>query len=281
MLPPKPAVPPKFAAEAPEAGSTPDLSIVVPVYNERDNLEPLLAEIDHALVGRLYEVLFVDDGSRDGSADTLAELQAARANVRVLRFPRNQGQSAAMAAGFRAARGAVVVTLDADLQNDPADIPRLLELLEAGEGCDMVSGIRAHRRDGFLRLAASRIANRARNWVVGDRVSDVGCSLKAYRRSFLLKLPAFNGLHRFLPALLQIQGARIRELAVNHRPRVHGVSKYSINNRLWRGLHDLVGVRWLQKRWVDPSLAEEVSWTTPPSGSSSASPAKPSSPPAS
>jgi glycosyltransferase involved in cell wall biosynthesis len=201
--------------------------------------------------------------------------------VRILRFPRNQGQSAALVAGFRAARGEVVVTLDADLQNDPADIPRLLELLGSGAGCDMVSGIRQKRRDGFVRLFASRIANKVRNWVVGDSVSDVGCSLKAYRRAFLVKLPAFNGLHRFLPALFQIQGARIRELPVSHRPRVHGVSKYSINNRLWRGLHDLVGVRWLQKRWVDPSLAEEVSWTTPPSGSSSASPARPSSPPVS
>ncbi len=211
----------------------------------------------------------------------MAELQRAVPFIRILRFPRNQGQSAAMHAGFRAARGEVVVTLDADLQNDPADIPRLLELLDEGDGCDMVSGIRQQRRDGFVRLAASRIANKVRNWVVGDTVSDVGCSLKAYRRSFLLKLPAFNGLHRFLPALFQIQGARIRELPVSHRPRVHGVSKYSINNRLWRGIHDLVGVRWLQKRWVDPSLAEEVSWTTPPSGSSSASPARPSSPPAS
>lgn len=266
-------------AEATVPPASPRLSIVVPLYNERDNLEPLLAEIEAALAGAgSYEVLFVDDGSSDGSAEKLVELGRRHPALRVLRFGRNQGQSAALCAGFRASRGEVVVTLDADLQNDPADIPRLLELLAE---CDMVSGIRQHRRDGWARLWASRIANRVRNWAVGDTVHDVGCSLKAYRRSFLPPLPAFNGLHRFLPALMQIQGARIREVPVNHRPRKHGVSKYSINNRLWRGLHDLVGVRWLQKRWVDPGLAEEVSWTTPPSGSSSASPDKPSSQPAS
>lgn len=267
------------AAAAPE----PRISIVVPVCNEVDNLEPLLAEIAAAIAplfpaSGAYEVILVDDGSVDGSARKMAELRPAHPSLRILRFPANQGQSAALCAGFRAARGGVVVTLDADLQNDPADIPRLLELLE---DCDMVSGIRQQRRDGWVRLAASRIANRARNWVVGDTVSDVGCSLKAYRREFLVKLPAFNGLHRFLPALFKIQGARIREIPVSHRARVHGVSKYSINNRLWRGLHDLVGVRWLQRRWVDPSLAEEVSWTTPPSGSSSVLPARPFSPPAS
>lgn len=249
---------PNTPAAAP--GSEPRISIVVPVCNEHENLAPLLEEIERALLGRSFEVLFVDDGSRDGSAEKMLELQQSREHLRVLRFPRNQGQSAAMVAGFRAARGEVVVTLDADLQNDPADIPRLLELLE---GCDMVSGVRARRQDSFVRLLASRIANRVRNWVVGDSVSDVGCSLKAYRRSFLVPLPAFNGLHRFLPALFQIQGARIRELTVNHRPRIHGVSKYSINNRLWRGLYDLVGVRWLQKRWVDPGLAEEVSCKSP------------------
>ena len=249
---------PNTPAAAP--GSEPRISIVVPVCNEHENLAPLLEEIERALLGRTFEVIFVDDGSRDGSAEKMLELQQNREHLRLLRFPRNQGQSAAMVAGFRAARGEVVVTLDADLQNDPADIPRLLELLE---GCDMVSGVRARRQDSFVRLLASRIANRVRNWVVGDSVSDVGCSLKAYRRSFLVPLPAFNGLHRFLPALFQIQGARIRELPVNHRPRIHGVSKYSINNRLWRGLYDLVGVRWLQKRWVDPGLAEEVSCKNP------------------
>lgn len=271
----------------PPAGlPVPRISIVVPCCNEQDNLAPLLDEISATMATHFprpgdYEVILVDDGSSDGSAAAMAELAARHPQLRVLRFARNQGQSAAIHAGFRAARGEVVVTLDADLQNDPADIPRLLALLDDCEGCDMVSGIRQKRRDGFVRLAASRIANKVRNWVVGDSVHDVGCSLKAYRRSFLAPLPAFNGLHRFLPALIQIQGARIRELPVNHRPRVRGVSKYSINNRLWRGLHDLVGVRWLQKRWVNPGLAEEVSWTTPPSGSSSASPDKPSSPPAS
>jgi dolichol-phosphate mannosyltransferase len=257
-----------------QTAMTPMISIVVPLYNEVDNVTPLLGEIADAMAGQAsFELICVDDGSSDGSFEALCAARDARPWLRVVRLPRNQGQSAALVAGFRGARGDLVVTLDADLQNDPADIPRLLAALEDGaEGlgaCDMVSGIRANRRDTWSRRWASRIANRVRNAVVGDRVQDVGCSLKAYRREFLVKLPPFNGLHRFLPALLEIQGARIREIPVHHRPRIHGVSKYSINNRLWRGLHDLVGVRWLQRRWVDPSLAEEDStWKSPPSGSS-------------
>lgn len=247
------------------------VSIVVPVYNECDNVAPLLAEIAAAMAqGPSFELICVDDGSRDGSLEALRAAMVSRPWLRTLSLGKNQGQSAAMAAGFRAATADVVVTLDADLQNDPADIPRLLAALGEGpDGYDMVSGIRARRQDSQVRRWASRIANRVRNWAVGDTVRDVGCSLKAYRRSFLLKLPPFNGLHRFLPALLLLQGARITEIPVNHRPRVHGVSKYSINNRLWRGIYDLIGVRWLQRRWVDPSLAEEVSpWISPNSGSS-------------
>jgi dolichol-phosphate mannosyltransferase len=253
----------------------PCLSVVVPVCDERENLPLLVDEIARALAGSAFEMIAVDDGSRDGSAELLEHLAQRRSFLRVLRFPRNQGQSAALVAGFRASRGGIVVTLDADLQNDPADIPKLLEALES---CDMVSGVRQDRRDTAFRKLASKVANKIRNWAVKDSVRDVGCSLKAYRRDYLAALPAFNGLHRFLPAFLELQGARIREIPVNHRPRRHGSSKYSINNRLWRGLHDLIGVRWLQRRWVDPGLAQEVMWTTPPFGSSSALPDKPCSP---
>jgi glycosyltransferase involved in cell wall biosynthesis len=236
---------------------TPDVSIVIPVYNEEESLPILTGEIEATMadVGGSYEVLFVDDGSTDDSLEVLRGLAAERPQLRLLRLPENSGQSAALGLGFRAARAPVVVTLDADLQNDPADIPRLLAELE---GCDVVSGVRAERHDSWVRRVSSRIANRVRDRVIHDGVTDVGCSLKAYRRELLRHLPAWNGMHRFLPALVKMQGARIREIEVRHRPRVHGESKYNIRNRLWRGLADLAAVRWLQSRWIDPRLGDEV-----------------------
>lgn len=235
------------------------VSLVIPVYNEAESLPALAAEIGSALEGlaRPYEVLFVDDGSTDGSGRVLARLAAADRRIRVVRLARNQGQSPALAAGFRRARGEVVVTLDADLQNDPADIPRLLAELEA-DGADLVSGVRTPRHDSWLRRVSSRIANRVRDRVIHDGVTDVGCSLKAYRAELLRGLPEFNGMHRFLPALVQMQGGRVREIPVSHRPRRYGEAKYGIGNRLWRGLADLAGVRWLQRRWIDRRLEEEV-----------------------
>lgn len=238
----------------------PVLSVVVPVYDEAESLPQLVDEIERALAdGPSWELILVDDGSRDESPAVMRRLQAERPDrLRVLLSPKNQGQSSSLVAGFRAARGEIVVTLDADLQNDPADIPRAIAALEEGEGADMVSGVRQNRRDSWSRRKASRIANRVRRRIVGDHVTDVGCSLKAYRRRVLEPLPAFDGLHRFLPALVQIQGARIREIPVNHRPRRHGESKYTIGGRLLRSLWDLVGVRWLQSRFVDPGLAREI-----------------------
>lgn len=241
---------------------TPELSIVVPVYDEAESLPTLVDEVAAALAGGpSWELLLVDDGSRDDSPAVMARLRAAwPGRVRILRSPVNQGQSSALGAGFRAARAPIVATLDADLQNDPADIPRLLAALDTSPGApwDMVSGIRAERRDRWQRRVASRVANRVRNAVVGDSVSDVGCSLKVYRRRFLVGLPVFDGLHRFLPALLEVQGARITEIDVRHRPRLHGHSKYTISDRLWRGIYDLFGVRWLRHRFVDLSRVEEV-----------------------
>jgi glycosyltransferase involved in cell wall biosynthesis len=237
--------------------SRPDLSLVIPVYNEEENLPLLAAEIREALLptGLRYEVLWVDDGSTDGSPRVLRELAAAEPAARILRLRRNRGQSAALAAGIQAARAAVVVTLDADLQNDPADIPRLLvELAD----CDVVCGVRTRRQDSFVRRASSRVANAVRNRVTGDRVTDVGCTLRAMRASYARRLPAFVGMHRFLPTLLRMDGARVRELPVNHRPRRHGVAKYGIGNRLWRGIVDLLAVRWMQSRWIDRGLVEEV-----------------------
>jgi dolichol-phosphate mannosyltransferase len=236
--------------------ATPQLSVVVPVLDERESLAPLVAEIASSLAGLDYELLLVDDGSRDGSETVLAALAASEPRLRVLRHDRNRGQSAALLTGFAAARAAVVVTLDGDLQNDPADVPRLLALLD--DGWDVVSGVRARRRDGWVRRVSSRLANGVRRRLLDDGVSDVGCSLKVYRASFLRRLPPFQGMHRFLPALTRMEGARVTEVAVNHRPRRHGRSKYGIGNRLWRGIVDLFGVWWLGRRWLRAVAANEL-----------------------
>ena len=238
--------------------AAPEISVVVPLFNEEENLPPLAAEISSALVptGRSFEVIFVDDGSTDRSLEVLRALAAGDERVRVLRHRRNAGQSAGLATGFRAARGAVVVTLDADLQNDPADIPRLLD--ELGRGADVVSGVRVERRDTWVRRVSSRVANAVRNWATDEAITDVGCSLKAYRREFLADLPMFTGMHRFLPTLVRWNGARVAELPVRHRPRLHGVAKYGIGNRLFRALADLMAVRWMRTRWIDPANVEEL-----------------------
>ena len=229
--------------------STPELSIVIPAFNEEANVRPCYDELVAALapLGRSFEVVFVDDGSTDGTAAALAALAAGDARVRVLRLRENAGQTAALDAGFRAVQGRVVVTMDADLQNDPADIPALLAALEHA---DVVSGVRATRRDDWVRRISSRVANGVRRVVLGDRITDIGCSLKAYRREVLEGLPMFVGVHRFLPALCGFRGSRVTEVQVNHRPRTRGVSKYGMGNRLWRGIHDLVGVSWLKVRLV-------------------------------
>jgi glycosyltransferase involved in cell wall biosynthesis len=238
---------------------TPEISIVVPAYNEEESLPVLVDEIHAALADRAFELIVVDDGSTDRTLALATDLARRSPSVRVVRLTRNSGQSAALAAGWRAARGTVVVTLDADLQNDPAEIPRLLAKLE--EGWDVVSGVRQNRQDTWVRLASSRIANRVRNWATHDQVTDVGCTLRAARREFLTDLPMFNGMHRFLPTLLKMQGARTTEIPVHHRARRFGVAKYGIGNRLFRAVADLLAVRWMQKRWIDFRRAEELDIT--------------------
>jgi glycosyltransferase involved in cell wall biosynthesis len=229
---------------------------VIPVFEERDNLEPLQRELAAALAGVPggVEFVYVDDGSRDGSAERLAELAKRDARVRVLSFERNAGQTAAFAAGFEAARGEVVATLDADLQNDPADLPRLLAALDRA---DVVNGVRAGRRDSVVRKLSSRIGNGFRNWVTHETVTDVGCSLRVMRASYLRRVKLYRGMHRFLPTLLRMEGARVTEIPVNHRPRFKGSSKYGVWNRLFRGLYDLFGVRWMQSRWLRYESREE------------------------
>jgi dolichol-phosphate mannosyltransferase len=230
-----------------------DLSLVIPVYNERDNLEPLLGEIERSLLGTgwRYETLMVDDGSVDGSGEALLAMRRAHPALRVIRFARNAGQTAAMDAGFHRARGTIVVTLDADLQNDPADIPNLVRAMD---GWDAVVGVRTGRRDTLVRRVSSRVANYVRNRLSDETIEDTGCSLKAYRRDALDRLKLYNGLHRFLPTLLRMVGFRVRELPVGHRPRIHGRSKYGISNRLVPSFMDLLAVRWMKKR----SLRYEV-----------------------
>ena len=260
----------------PRPGSPPRISVVVPVFEEEPNLAPLVGEIGAAFAGLDYELLVVDDGSRDATAATLARLCLEEPRLRALRHDRNYGQSAALATGFAAARGELLVTLDGDLQNDPADAPRLLAELE--RGFDVVSGVRQRRQDSWVRKVSSRIANGVRRRVLDDGITDVGCSLKAYRTRFVKRLPPFHGMHRFLPALARMEGARITEMPVTHRARRFGKSKYNISNRLWRGIADLLGVWWLKRRWVAVGAVEEVSsCTSTASGPSSASPAKPSS----
>jgi dolichol-phosphate mannosyltransferase len=228
----------------------PQISVVLPVFNEEGNLKPLLEEIIATLGsrGQALEVIAVDDASTDGSLATLRALQSTHPELRVLRHRFNAGQSAAFAAGFAHARGEVVITLDADGQNDPHDIPALLDALGPGIAC--VTGIRRKREDSGVRRLSSRLANAYRNWITGDHVTDAGCTFRAVRREALREVPVFNGLHRFLPTILRRQGFVVVELPVNHRPRTRGVSKYGVGNRLWRGIRDCFAMRWYAARAI-------------------------------
>jgi glycosyltransferase involved in cell wall biosynthesis len=222
----------------------PELSVVVPLLDEQDNLRPLYDQIKQALDGRYpYEILFVDDGSTDGSYRTLKEFHDADPHVRVIRFRKNFGQTAALSAGFVHARGGVVIAMDADLQNDPADIPMLVEKLH--EGYDVVSGWRKKRHDNALtRLLPSRMANWLISKITGVELHDYGCTLKAYRREVLAETKLYGEMHRFIPALASWSGAEIAECVVNHRPRTAGVAKYGLG-RTWKVILDLITVKFL------------------------------------
>jgi glycosyltransferase involved in cell wall biosynthesis len=235
----------------------PDVSLVVPVYNERENVGALVAEIAATLAGRRYEIVAVDDGSTDGSLAELKRLKSAHPELHILVFERNAGQSAAFVAGFRAARGRAIVTLDADLQNDPADVPALLvELERSGAAC--VAGYRANRRDTPWKRLQSRIANGVRNWLTTETIRDTGCSLKVFRADAVRALPAFNGMHRFLPTLIRRDGGLVTEMPVRHRPRRFGKTKYGMWNRVFRALRDAFGVRWLLRRALRYRVREEL-----------------------
>lgn len=231
---------------------------MVPAYNERDNLAPLLAEIAAALVGsvRSYEVIVVDDASTDGTLEALKSLRAQYPQLHIISFERNAGQTAAFAAGFRAATAPIVVTLDADLQNDPADIPKLVTKLRE-TGATAVAGYRAARKDTGWKRLQSRIANGVRNRLNGEVIRDTGCSLKAFQTDAVRALPLFSGMHRFLPTLIKMNGGTVTEIAVGHRPRKHGVTKYGMWNRAWRSLIDAFAVRWMQRRALRYRVREE------------------------
>ena len=225
--------------------SVPSLTVVVPLYNEEENVPILQHELAKALDGLDYELVFVDDGSRDGTRAKIVPDPDGR--VRVLAFERNAGQSAAMYAGLHAARGRAVALLDGDLQNDPADIPRLLAELERS-GADLVCGYRAKRKDTLVKRLTSRIANFVRSRFTRDGVRDTGCTLKAMKRECVGALVPFVGMHRFIPALVKGAGFRLVELPVHHRARKYGVSKYGLGNRALRATVDMFGVRWLLSR---------------------------------
>jgi dolichol-phosphate mannosyltransferase len=245
------------------------LSIVVPVYNEADNILPLLAEIQAAMAFlRLdHEVILVDDASEDDTHIRLEEALAKYDTLRVLRHVARRGQSAALYTGVAAARGTWIATLDGDGQNDPADIPRLWQMLQS-IGTDLTSrvlvGWRQRRRDTWVKRRSSRIANAVRARLLGDHTPDTGCGLKLFPRAAFLALPAFDHMHRFLPALFQRAGLEVHSVTVNHRPRLRGTSKYGIGNRLWVGIADLIGVMWLQRRSLRVVSIERAAQTAMP-----------------
>jgi dolichol-phosphate mannosyltransferase len=236
------------------------VSIVVPVRNEAENIIPLITEIAAALDGRfIYEIIYVNDGSTDATAERLAAAMRERANLRQIRHEKTAGQSAAVRSGVRAARGMIVATLDGDGQNNPAFLPALISAVEnGGERVGLVAGQRVGRKDTGFKKLQSRIANAVRNGILKDGTRDTGCGLKAFRREVFLMMPYFDGLHRFLPALMRREGYEIAYVDVIDRPRRSGVSNYGFFDRLWIGILDLFGVWWLIRRKRPTPVATEV-----------------------
>jgi dolichol-phosphate mannosyltransferase len=236
------------------------VSIVVPVRNEAENIGPLIEEITSALDGRWpYEIIYVDDGSTDGTTERLAAMMKSRGNLRQLRHATPSGQSAAVRSGVRAARGSIVATLDGDGQNNPVFLPELISAIESGgESVGLVAGQRVGRKDTGFKKLQSRIANRVRAAILHDGTRDTGCGLKAFRREVFLMMPYFDGLHRFLPALVRREGFEIAYVDVVDRPRRSGVSNYGFFDRLWIGIMDIAGVWWLMRRKKPTQVACEV-----------------------
>ena len=232
---------------------TPWISVVIPIKDERDNLHPLTTQLQKVLSTREetkeapFEIIYVNDGSTDGSEAILSSLSKEYPEVRVVHFDQNYGQTAGFIAGFHHARGNLIVTLDGDLQYDPADIAKLLPFTSQ---YDLVCGRRQKRTDHLIRKLSSRLAFFVRNAVIHDGIHDTGCSLKIFQRRVFAIIPPFKGMHRFFPALAQMHGFSVKEVLVQHFSRAHGYSKYGVGNRLFAGLYDLIAVRWMQKRYV-------------------------------
>jgi len=234
-----------------------DISVVAPVYNEEENLPILVSQLVGVLgpLRKTYEMIFVDDGSKDRSRQVLKEMVSKVPQLRILGFKYNCGESAALYAGLREARGDIVITLDADLQNDPKDIPAMLERLKE---YDMVTGWRQKREDSWVKRKTSRIANRIRNKLTDESIQDSACTFRAYKRECLRNLKMYKGMHRFMPTLVKIEGFQVVEIPVAHHPRQFGVSKYTTWNRMWSAFADLLAVRWMKSRHIRYDIEERI-----------------------
>lgn len=238
----------------------PRFSLVVPIYNEEENVQNLLAEVAEVLLPHgPFEALLVDDGSQDRSLQRMREWKQAHAAhwLRIVVLAKNSGQSAAVMAGVEQARSPIVTTMDGDMQNDPRDLPAMVARVQGGE-CDAVVGVRRKRQDTWTRRVSSKIGNGVRNWLTGDRVTDAACGIKAIRREFWLRAPKFVGMHRFMATLVRYQGGKVVEVDVNHRPRAAGTAKYGIGNRIWKGLRDCFAMRWLRTRILMHQVEQEL-----------------------
>lgn len=234
-----------------------EISVVVPVYNEAENLPILVPQIHEVLegLGRVYEMIFVDDGSTDRSRAMLKEMVNQYPQIRILGFKKNCGETAAVTAGLKEARGEIIITMDADLQNDPRDIPRMLEYLK---DYDMVTGWRQKRNDPWIKRITSRIANKIRNWLSGEMIKDSGCTFRAYKRECLQNLKLYKGMHRFMPTLVKMEGFRVIEIPITHHPRRFGKSKYTTLNRMWSAFIDLLAVKWMKTRHIHYEIEERI-----------------------
>lgn len=233
------------------------ISVVVPVFNEEENLPILVPRIVEVLkpLGKTYEMIFVDDGSTDRSRQLLKEMVSQYPQIRILGFKKNCGETAAGAAGLREARGKIVITIDADLQNDPKDIPAMVEYLK---DYDMVTGWRQKREDSWVKRITSRIANKVRNQLSGETIQDSGCTFRAYKRECLQDIKLYKGMHRFMPTLVKMEGFRVIEIPIAHHPRKFGVSKYTTWNRMWRAFIDLLAVKWMRSRHIHYEIEERI-----------------------
>ncbi len=231
-----------------ESQAKPDFSLVVPLYNEEENVNALIDELEEVLTPLgSFEVLAVDDGSTDQTLSLLLARQKTFPQLRIVKLAKNSGQSTAVCAGLDQARADIFLMMDGDLQNDPRDFPKILEALKDADG---VSGARINRRDPWIRRISSKVANFIRNKLSGDHVIDSASGIKGFRRSVLIQVPRFNGMHRFLPTLVRMVGGKVVEVPVNHRERFAGTAKYGVGNRAFRAFRDLLGVRWLKSRLV-------------------------------